>query len=86
MGKSLLADADPAEVDTVGRGYRRVGVEAVGAIGNRGGHAIWLGGYGFSVVRYSTKSTNSCRDIPCCRPDGIIESFCFSRLRISDFL
>ena len=31
MGKSLLADADPAEVDTIGRGkirYRRVGVEA----------------------------------------------------------
>ena len=47
---------------------------------------VWLGGYGFSVVRYSTKSTNSCRDIACCRPDGMIDNFCFSRFTMSAFL
>src|SRR5258706_10214002 len=55
----------------------------------RSAHAtdgVWLRGYGFSVVRYSTKSTNSWRDIACCRPDGIIDNFCVSPFTISAFL
>src|SRR6266576_5492248 len=36
--------------------------------------------------RYSTKSTRSWRDIACCRPAGMRESFCCARLAMSLFL
>ena len=40
----------------------------------------------FSDDKYSTKSTRSCVDMVCCRPAGMMESFCCSRFTTSDFL
>src|SRR6185436_11180513 len=40
----------------------------------------------FSEERYSTRSTRSCVDIACCKPAGMIESFCWSFLATSLFL